>query len=357
MRILYIGDGSFGTTSLQRARALTRLGHEVTLVDPRAPIPKRRWAASLAVRTGFRVFEPWINRHVLDSVSGMTFDLTWLNNSPEVGPALAAQLRRQSNGICGYVNDDPFGGKDGRKWDLFKRALPLYDQLVVVRPPNVPEAHRAGVRKVVHAFMSCDPVAHAALDWSEAESTKWASEVTFVGNWFRGRGRFLAKLLALGVPLTIRGVAWQKSREIAKLRGAWTTGAAAGKDYVRAIQNAKVAIGLLNPANRDLHTTRSSEIPFIGGAVFCAERTTEHEMLYVDGKEAVFWSSPEECADLCHRLLEDEPHRRRIAAAARTRVLQWRLLNDDILAAVLRIAEGRSSDHPLVSASMRQAHG
>lgn len=56
------------------------------------------------------------------------------------------------------------------------------------------------------------------------------------------------------------------------------------------------------------------------GVLLCAERTSEHEEMYADGQEAVFWSSAEECADLCLSLLQDPERRLRIAAAGRERM-------------------------------------
>lgn len=348
MKIVYIGDDRPGCTSRHRAEALRRLGHEVVLVDPRVPMPRKRWAISLAVRTGFRAFAPFINRHIRRSIAGQRFDLAWLNCSSELGPSMVRSLRCQCKAVVGYMNDDPFGGRDGRKWDLFKLALPYYDLLAVVRSPNVVEAQRSGARRVARVFMSCDPVVHAAMNMTPAEKQHWASEVVFVGNWFPERGPFMLRLHELGVPVSIFGEEWQCDPKIASLREIWKGPPAIGADYVRAIQSAKIALGLLSKGNRDLHTTRSAEIPFIGGAVFCGERTVEHEMLYRDGEEALYWSTPEQCAAACRDLLKNESRRVRMAAAAREKVLRWGLTNDDILAALLRVLNGKPSDHPLV---------
>ena len=130
-----------------------------------------------------------------------------------------------------------------------------------------------------------------------------------------------------------------------------------GADYVKALQYGKVALGLLSKGNRDLHTQRSAEVPYIGGAVFCGERTSEHEMLYCEGEDAVFWTSPEECAARCKELLADERARRRIAESARRKVVKWRLTNDEILAALLGVLDGRPANHPLVMECSNQPVG
>ncbi len=77
-------------------------------------------------------------------------------------------------------------------------------------------------------------------------------------------------------------------------------------------------LGLLSKGNRDLHTTRSLEIPALGG-LLCAERTSEHLHLYVEGEEALFWADAAECAAVCRDILEDEPRRLKIAAAGHAR--------------------------------------
>jgi hypothetical protein len=100
------------------------------------------------------------------------------------------------------------------------------------------------------------------------------------------------------------------------------------------VQSAKICIGLLSKENRDLHTTRSMEIPSLGN-LLCAERTSEHLALYNDGSEAVFWSSAEECAALCHRLLSSETMRRDIALRGQNRALLNNHFNQPMLRAVV----------------------
>ena len=94
---------------------------------------------------------------------------------------------------------------------------------------------------------------------------------------------------------------------------------------------------MLSKENRDLSTTRSFEIPHLGG-VFCAERTSEHLELYRENEDAVFWSSPEECAEKCADLLNDEERRKRIAVNGRKRCLQNGTTNEEVLTRILQTA-------------------
>jgi spore maturation protein CgeB len=104
--------------------------------------------------------------------------------------------------------------------------------------------------------------------------------------------------------------------------------------YPKAISGAKVALALLSIGNKDLHTTRSLEIPSIG-TVLCAPRTSDHEALYSDGQEACFFRDANECADICLSLIADNARRELIAAAGHARVLRNRNFNEPIATEIL----------------------
>ena len=76
----------------------------------------------------------------------------------------------------------------------------------------------------------------------------------------------------------------------------------------------------MSHGNRDLHTRRSVEIPYVG-ALLCAERTSEHVALYEESIEAVFWCDVDECALQCRRLLGNEAWRESVRAGGIKAVL------------------------------------
>jgi spore maturation protein CgeB len=94
---------------------------------------------------------------------------------------------------------------------------------------------------------------------------------------------------------------------------------------------------LLSKGNRDRHTNRSSEVPFVGG-LLCAERTNEHLEMYRDGEEAVFWDDAAECAAVCQRLLADPAERAAIREAGARRVRQLHVGNEDVCRQILEEA-------------------
>ena len=57
--------------------------------------------------------------------------------------------------------------------------------------------------------------------------------------------------------------------------------------------------------------------------------------MYQEDEEAVFWSTPEECAEKCFALLADESRREAIAQAGRERCLRSGYLNEPIMETIL----------------------
>lgn len=335
MKILYFGDTFEHSTSAHRANALRRLGHEVVHAHPRGELPRHPIIGGLSVRVGFGIFSPIISRAVRRAVGAKRFDLAWIDTGAELGPGIYRYLRSQGMKIVNYNVDDPFGSRDGRKWSLYRSSVPLHDLTVVVREENIAEAKIAGAREVLRVYRSYDPVAHAPVALTDEEKARWSCEVSFIGTWMPERGPFMVRLLELGVPLILQGDWWQKAPEWPKLKGVWRGPGIYGRDFVAATQASKVALGLLSKGNRDRHTTRSAEVPYIGGTVFCAELTDEHETLFRQGLDAWLWRTPEDCATSCRAALANDAQRRSMAASARQRIEAAGLSNDRVIEQIL----------------------
>jgi spore maturation protein CgeB len=277
-----------------------------------------------------------INGPVLRRVQQSDPDLVWVNQGEFLGPKLLQQLRALSIPIVNYTNDDPFGGhRNALRFRLYLKALSYYDLLAVVRMANVQEAILHGAQRVVRVFMSADEEAHRPQDVTPEDRARYGCEVAFVGTWMPERGPFIAELIRLGVPLSIWGDRWRKAREWPVIESYWRGPGLHDERYAKIIRSAKVVLGLLSKSNRDLHTQRTMEIPALG-AVLCAERTSEHLLLYDDGVEAVFWTTPEECAAACRRLLADEVWRQSVARRGRERLQRNGHYNEQVLAAILK---------------------
>jgi hypothetical protein len=338
--ILYLGPRS--GTCLDRAQALRRIGCTVEHIDPRELLPATRWVDRWTWHVGGHHFGPWLKHALAQRLRGLRFDLCHVDGGEWVTPAVVALLRAHAPRVVNYNIDDPTGPRDGPRFAAYRRALPHYDLVAVVREDNLPELRALGARRALRVWRSADEVSHRPRAVSAEQRRRWASEVLFLGTWFPERGPFMVELLRRGVPLTLRGPNWHKAPDWPQLRPHWAGGAIGGDDYALAIQCARVSLGLLSHENRDQHTTRSLEIPALGG-LFCAERTPEHLALYDEGSEALFWRDADECAQVCLAVLADEPRRARIAAAGHQRYLRDGHRNEAVMRRLLQAATGHDA--------------
>lgn len=332
MNILYIGLNS--GTSRDRARAYARLGHDVTHLDLRGMLPKGRWVDHATWHLSDRLFAPLVQLRLAQQLKGRRFDFCHVDSGEWVEARTVQLLKSHCRRVINYNVDDPTGPRDQRRFHCYQRAVPEYDLVAVVRDVNLREVEALGAKRVVRVFRSADEVSHHPLNLTEDDNAKWGSDVLFIGTWMPGRDLFLMNLLERGVPLAIRGARWQKAPEWARLKAHWRGDHVEGVEYAKAIQCARVNLGLLSIENRDLHTTRSLEIPSLGG-LFCAERTPEHLALYTENIDALFWENALQCADKCKWALNNPSEAKKIARSGQTRFKSNRHTNEDILRALI----------------------
>ena len=334
LHVLFLGAN--GGNAIKRAHALKRLGHEVMAIDPYSLFPFKNFIGRLIYYAGAPVIESYLKKRIAPIIQNRGFDVTFVDNGELIGRKVLNVLRKVSPLIINYNNDDPFGARDKKKWRLYLEAVPYYDLLAVVRPVNVPEAYARGAKKVLQVYMAVDEL-DGPREITPQDRLRFTHEILFIGTGMPERGPFLAALLKAGLPLAIYGNSWQKAPEWSILKSVWHGPAIYGDDYIKAIQLAKISLGLLSKGNRDLHTTRTFEISYCGG-LFCAERTSEHLQLYEEDVEAVYWRDVTECIQKCQKLLANEELRRDIAEKGRARCLKNGIFNESNLNKMLEAA-------------------
>ncbi|MCZ0963685.1 CgeB family protein [Paracoccus benzoatiresistens] len=334
MKILYIGSKS--GTSGQRAGALTRLGHKILHFDPASQLPAR-WATWLHYQGGTGI-DQLVSRAIRRAIPAEgAFDLVHVDGGSLIGPRAIEVLRTFGPRISSFNADNPFldPSPELRRWKIMRRALPLYDVVVTIRRPGVESLMRHhGVRRPITVWQSADEVIHSP---TQDVAPKWQSDVCFVGTWMPGREKFMEAMIAAGLNLALYGPRWDRSPNFNMLRPNIRAGYLEGRDYARAIGGARIGLVILNHRNQDLHTNRSIEMPSIGTAI-CAQRTSYHEELFEEGREALFFEDPIEAAQKCLSLLADPQHLDQIASAGQQKVRKLRLGNEDLMRSIITSA-------------------
>jgi len=339
LNILYLGDENPNTTSFHRCVALRRLGCNVDVVNPYKFLqPFPRYINRLSYRTGYRLLAKYFLRLIAASLLRNfphSYDLIWINGGELLGPTVLRWLKQKFQcPVILYQNDDPTGSRDRARFGSLRDAVSLYDLCVCVRSETALELLALGAPRTLRVLMSFDEVQHSGHD--DFSNSKPSSSIAFVGTLIPGEGRdqFLLDLIKAGIPLEIRGNNWQGGVVDPLLKAAFSGSGVTGKAYSQALRSASACLGFLSHGNRDLHTTRSVEIPACAG-LLCAERTSEHQLLYEEGVEAFFWYNVAECAEQCKILLDNHSLNHKIRSGAYRRVREIGVGNEDICRQIL----------------------
>lgn len=336
--ILYLGSNSAGATSRHRADSLRRLGFEVTVVDPEELTgTPHRWQAFLDYRTGYLFIQRRLLR-ALKTAEGIRLlspDLVWVDSGELYGSRVLRWISTHfSSPIILYNVDDPVGLRDACRFQTLKAALSHYSLCVFVRQETALEALALGAQRVIAVHRSYDESAHTPDPFTPQQSLH--PVVSFVGTLIPGehRDQFLTALMQAGLPLRLIGNSWKRSNLWSVLQVAYQGPARTGLAYLQALGDAAVTLGFLSHKNRDLVTQRSFEIPACGG-LLCAERTSEHQLLFEDSWEAAFWNSAEECILQCNKLLRNSELRNSVCMNGMLRVREIGVGNEDICRQIL----------------------
>lgn len=316
--MLHVGRTADVATSPRRMLAFRQLGFDVTPLDL-SPFVETGGRIAVRFRLQFAI-GPGIgalNRRLIELADEIRPDIVWVDKGIYFWPKTLDQVRQRTGALLVHLDpDDPFGNPLGRR--LFMKAIPHYDVHVVARDVNIAEFRSAGAKAIARYQWAYDPEVHRPLAVSPEDRARLGGAVGFVGDWELEREQAMRHLAEHGISVRIWGPRWERKVPhppgAMRIEGACLT----GDDYARAVCAFDINLGFLRKINRDLSTTRSVEIPACG-AFMLAERTTEHQAMFVEGVEAEFFASTDELLEKTRRYLADPASRQSIAAAGLAR--------------------------------------
>jgi hypothetical protein len=339
LAILYIGTRS--STALQRAHALSELGHALVHVPSNIPrlrrLPYRLDPVYQLYRVASRIRPSpdfyATNRRAVWAARRHPFDVVWVDKTLSLDPRTLDRIRERlpAARFVAYSGDDM--RNPAHQSPRYLRAIDRYDLHVTTKSYNVPELRQMGARDVLFVDNAIDPATHRPIALSPEEEARLAAGVGFVGAYEEDRAESVYRLAAAGVPVTVRGPDWHRFKKSHPLLEIVDT-QVSDAEYPRVLCATKINLGFLRKANRDLQTNRSVEIPGCR-AFMLAERTSEHQRMFEEGKEAEFFGSFDELLAKCRYYLAYDLERREIAAAGHRRA-QADYTTAHVVTAVLR---------------------
>src|SRR5262249_28189166 len=130
--------------------------------------------------------------------------------------------------------------------------------------------------------------------WLDADRNR---EVSYIGHPHEDRPAFLRTLAAkYSLPLSINGNLWDKLLGAENLPNIRIGGHLGPDQYREAIWRSKINLSFVTQANEDDIAHKAVETAACSGFLLTL-RTPGHEALFEEDREAVFFSSVEECAD------------------------------------------------------------
>jgi spore maturation protein CgeB len=202
-------------------------------------------------------------------------------------------LESRGGGIACYLCDDPFNPAQGT--ERWRRSLPEYTVVVSTKRRVMPDLTALGCRAVRYARFGFHPPIHRPIDPSAVGMA--SIDVAFAGNADSDRLPILKALATAGRDLSIGlfGHGWDRDSDLASI----CRPPVEGLSYSAAMCAATVCPCLVRRANRDGHVMRSIELPAIG-AFMLAERTEEHQEIFVEGVHCEYWASVDELIEKSH---------------------------------------------------------
>ena len=340
MRILSIGTFTgqgISNTCLHRTWALEKLS-EVDRIDTtlKRNVLYYRIVNRLFVRHHLPVsfHERKLNRMIREQVRTKHYDVTWIDKGVFIEAKTLRFIKRmQSNCLVVGYSPDNMAERHNQS-QVFLESFPYYDYYVTTKSYTVDTLRRMGCKNILFVNNAYEASFHHPYQLTKEERERLGGKVGFIGAWEEERCRSILYLAEHGIPVRVWGGGkWLEYKDrYANLKiedkGLYS------EDYNKALSAFDISLCFLRKMNYDLQTTRTMEIPACG-SLLMAERTVEHERLFKDKEEAVFFSSDEELLELCQYYLTHEEERKRIAEAGRKRCLTSGYSNEETIKRIL----------------------
>lgn len=338
MRILYYGPAEGNSGS--RLQGMRLLGHDVRQIFDDLPTGKAwRILNSLEWRVHNGPLAWKLNRKLINAAREFRPDIVWTEMGKLIYASTLRRIRRETD--CLLVNSytDDFMAS-GKRSHHFEKSIPLFDHLFVSRPANFEDARKLGASCVHMFWKGYNPELHFPERLTPFEQRRYGTDVAFVGHAEPSRFEPLSAIVEAGVDLKVWGNGWQKYSLPADLEPAVQFRGAENGEYRKALRGAKIGLQFLTRWGRDVHSSRSFEIPACG-VFMLADRTDEHLACFEEGKEAEFYTGTEEMVDKIRFYLAKDQLRQRIAEAGYRRCITSGYSNHERVRHMLEVVTGQ----------------
>jgi len=323
MNLLFIGPLEKGSTTLQRYYAMLEIGIKADQIDTTiSNLPKYKKYIN-KVLCYFKFHYDWMNsnKRIIDKCNGLIkYDYVWIEKGLTINSITLNTIHKNlvNCKIISYSCDDMMIKQNQSIYYL--NCISLYDVHLTTKSYNIYELEALSAKKVLFFPNAYDKYAYNNKPITIEEALKWGSDVAFLGGFEFDRYFQMNLLAERGIKIKIWGPGWEKINKHhpnLKIFPGWVQ----AEDAAKIFKATKINLHFLRKIARDLQTTRTMEIPACG-AFMLAERTSEHQSLFLEGIEAEYFSNNQELFDKINYYLINETEKSNIANAGLQRCLK-----------------------------------
>lgn len=318
MKILSVGgmDG-LSNTCLHRHWALEKIADEIDVVNTSGFTSLWYRIAYHLFLYGFPIRIPENrkeNAQIIEKINATHYDIVWIDKGVTIYPETLQYIKKKSpQTILISYSPDNMALRHNQS-QQYLECIPLYDYIITNKSYILEDMKKLGAKDIRFVNNSYESTFHYPRTLSKEDYAQIGGDIGFVGAWEKERCESILYLAKHGLHVRVWGGGkWKKYKKmypnlIIEDKGLYS------ENYSKSFQAFKISLCFLRKMNYDLQTTRTVEIPACGGFMM-AERTTEHQAMFEEGKEAAFFSSNEELLEKCNYYLTHEEERKQIAVA------------------------------------------
>ncbi|HEX4311211.1 MAG TPA: glycosyltransferase [Acidobacteriaceae bacterium] len=293
----------------------------------------------LMVRAPIGPFMSRINRDLRRLVREQKPDVVLFDKPTHFTKKTILEIRHSGALTVCYNQDNPFGPRKDPGWYQFRKVFPLFDLHCAIRETDVVRFREWGLNWVKVMF-SFEPTMNfpPPQGWSDADRSR---DVSYIGSPYEERPEFLRRLgEEYHIPVTIAGTTRWKDFLPPDLFARYVLdGPLFDSEYREAMWRSRINVSFVTRLNEDDISHKSIEIAACQGFLL-ARRCEGHQAIFEEDKEAVFFSSVEECAEKCRFYLGHPALREEIARRGRERAVRSGYDNDTQLSRILNHLDG-----------------
>lgn len=302
MKVIYVGQCEFGSTSRMRFDKLSKLLNvEIELIDLSPKIlscPKIFRSLGWRFKIGPMIYNINILVRSYINTSKKSYDLIWVDKGVFLSPKTIELLRSRTRKFIHFTPDPAFLYHKSR---FFSKTVGLYDNCITTKSYEVDFYLKSGCKDIILCTQGYDDTIHKPYcDFHDK-----IYDICFIGHNELNRQQIIQKLLDSGFTVVLAGINWGRfvKNNQSKSNLHYMGSSVIGADYSKLISQSRLALGLLSKWIPEKHTTRTFEIPACGTALLTE---SNDEILSVfDIEDIVVYNSEDQILSVVRNVLND----------------------------------------------------